>query len=160
MYLEPTCVWRITPEIISALQERFGDPIDAYVNGSQVWLLDNGPNEVTLQWRLHPVAGYVRPANLDTYAVFSTTAFAIANQEPLPASLDVLWDGLEVWPAYSNEDKVEVNALTQAAESALGISPGATGSVNHKAIGDAWENSGRSISIVEMLFQQLLPAVD
>src|SRR5688500_7847621 len=35
--LVPTCVWRISPALVIALDERFGEPVDAYVNGSQVW---------------------------------------------------------------------------------------------------------------------------
>ena len=34
--LVPTCVWRATPELVVALDARFGEPVDAYVNGSQV----------------------------------------------------------------------------------------------------------------------------
>ena len=43
--LTPTCVWRASPELIVALDVRFGEPVDAYVNGSQVWLRDDGPGE-------------------------------------------------------------------------------------------------------------------
>ena len=39
----PTTVWRISPSVVAALDERFGDPVDAYVNGSQTWFVDNGP---------------------------------------------------------------------------------------------------------------------
>ena len=52
-----TCVWRASPAVIVALDERFGEPVDAYVNGSQTWLRDDGPGGITLEWRLHPVAG-------------------------------------------------------------------------------------------------------
>ena len=40
--LVPTCVWRATAELVVALDKRFGEPIDAYVNGSQVWLRRTG----------------------------------------------------------------------------------------------------------------------
>ena len=82
--LTPTCVWRASPELIVALDDRFGEPVDAYVNGSQVWLRDDGPGGITLEWRLHPVAGYQRPAGIDTYEVFSTVAGALAIDEPSP----------------------------------------------------------------------------
>ena len=72
--LVPTTVWRATPALVIALDERFGEPVDAYVNGSQVWLRDDGPGGITLEWRLHPVAGYVRPKSVGTYEVFSATA--------------------------------------------------------------------------------------
>jgi hypothetical protein len=114
-------VWRVTAELVVALDERFGEPLDAYVNGSQVWLRDDGPNGITLEWRLHPVAGYQRPAGVDTYEVFSTVALALANGEPPPAPLDRLWDGLEVFPAHG--DETEPTPLRVAAAEALGIEP-------------------------------------
>ncbi len=46
--LVSTCVWRTTPHLIVALDERFGEPVDAYVNGSQVWFRDDGPEGITL----------------------------------------------------------------------------------------------------------------
>ena len=75
--LVPTCVWKVTPQLLIALDDRFGEPVDAYVNGSQVWLRDDGPGEATLEWRLHPVAGYARPRDVDVYEVFATTADAL-----------------------------------------------------------------------------------
>ena len=51
-----SAVWRSSPELVLALDEHFGPPVDSYVNGSQTWLLDNGPGGAALEWRLHPVA--------------------------------------------------------------------------------------------------------
>ena len=73
------CVWRATPELIVALDDRFGEPVDAYVNGSQVWLRDDGPGGITLEWRLHPVAGYRRPAAIGAYEIFRGDALALAT---------------------------------------------------------------------------------
>ena len=53
--LTPTCVWLARPEVVVALDSRFGEPVDSYVNGSQVWLREDGPGGITLEWRLHPV---------------------------------------------------------------------------------------------------------
>ena len=64
--LTATCVWVATPELIVAIDGRFGEPVDAYVNGSQVWLREDGPSGIVLEWRLHPVGGYVRPAGAST----------------------------------------------------------------------------------------------
>src|SRR5580765_3352761 len=96
----PTAVWRATPEVIVALDDRFGEPVDAYVNGSQVWLREDGPGGLVLEWRLHPVAGYRRPDGVGTYEIFSATALALATASAPPAPLDNLWDGLEVFAAY------------------------------------------------------------
>jgi hypothetical protein len=149
----PTCVWRATHDLIVALDERFGEPTDTYVNGSQVWLRDDGPGEMTFEWRLHPVAGYVRPKGLETDEVFSTVALAFATDAEPAAPLTSLWDGLECFPAYG--DDLEPALLAAAATSALGIAPDASGLVDHEAIADAWEKSRGATSIVAALFGQL-----
>jgi hypothetical protein len=151
--LTPTCVWRVTVELIVALDERFGEPVDAYVNGSQVWLRDDGPGGTVLEWRLHPVAGYQRPRTVDTYEVFSVTAHALATGGEVVAPLDRLWDGLEAFSAYG--DEVEPAVLAAAATDALGLPPDATGVVDHESIGREWERGGRRTSIVDALFAQL-----
>jgi hypothetical protein len=156
----PTCVWRVSPELVVALDERFGEPVDAYVNGSQVWLRDDGPGGTTLEWRLHPVAGYVRPADYSTYDLFSRVAFALGRGEQPQAPLEALWDGLEAFPAFppsSPAEELEPAGLAAAATEALGRPPDVTGLVDHGAIGDAWEASGGRLSIVAQLLQQLEP---
>jgi hypothetical protein len=151
--LVATCVWVATPELVIALDERFGESTDAYVNGSQVWLRDDGPRGVTLEWRLHPVAGYQRPAGLDTYSVFPTVALALATGAPPTAPLESLWDGLEAFAAYG--DELEPAPLGQAARESLGIAPDAVGLVDHRAIGDAWERARGRVSIVALLLDEL-----
>ena len=71
--------------------------------------------------------------------MFSEVARALATGADLPAPLDSLWDGLEVFAAY--DDDVEPAPLAGAAEVALGIEPDAAGLVDHGAIGDKWEAS-------------------
>jgi len=153
--LTATCVWLATPELIVALDGRFGEPVDAYVNGSQVWLRDDGPGGLTLEWRLHPVPGYRRPASVGTYEVFARTALALGTGGPPPAPLDQLWEGLEAFSAYGEE--VEPAPLAAAAAEALGLQPDACGLVDHEAIGDAWERSGGQTSILAALVAQLRP---
>jgi hypothetical protein len=151
-----TCVWRARPDLIIALDDRFGEPVDAYVNGSQVWLRDDGPGGVTLEWRLHPVAGYRRPPKVGTYEVFSAASLALATGATPPAPLDALWDGLEVFVAYSADaPAVEPAPLAAAATEALGLAPDASGLVDHGPIGDRWEHSERTVSIIDDLFAQL-----
>lgn len=149
----PTCVWRATPELIVALDDKFGEPIDSYVNGSQVWMREDGPDDIVFQWRLHPVAGYKRPQGVDTEAVFGQAALAFATSASPPALLTDLWDGLECFPAYG--DDLEPATLATAATAALGITPDASGLVDHEAIGDAWEKSRGATSITAALFGQL-----
>ena len=110
--LVPTCVWRISPELVVALDDRFGEPVDAYVNGSQVWIRDDGPGGTAIEWRLHPVAGFRRPAGLGTYELFPTIALALAGDGPPAEAPESLWDGLEAFPAYG--DETEPALLRQA----------------------------------------------
>ena len=151
--LSPTCVWRISPALVVALDERFGEPVDAYVNGSQVWIRDDGPGGITLEWRLHPVAGFRRPPGTGTYDLFATVALALAQDGEPPASPHLLWDGLEAYPAYG--DETEPPLLQGATASALGLAPDAAGLVDHRAIGDEWERTQGRMSVVDALFSQL-----
>jgi hypothetical protein len=151
--LVAAALWRARPEVIVALDDRFGEPVDAYVNGSQVWLRGDGPGGVVLEWRLHPVARYRRPAGTDTYEVFSAAALALATGAQPPAPLDELWDGLEVFPAYG--DDLEPQPLASAAAAALGIEPDLSGLVDHEPIAAEWERTHGAVSIAAELLRQL-----
>lgn len=151
--LTPTCVWRISDDLVIALDDRFGEPTDAYVNGSQVWLRDDGPNGTTVEWRLHPVAGYRRPADVETHDVFPATALAIVSGDVPPASPESLWDGLEAFPAFG--DEVEPAPLSAAVTDALGLAPDASGLVDHESIADDWERAKGRVSIIDRLLAAL-----
>jgi hypothetical protein len=151
--LVATALWRARPEVVVALDDRFGEPDDAYVNGSQVWLRNDGPGGMALEWRLHPVARYQRPATAGTYEVFSATALALATGGTPPAPLEQLWEGLEVFAAYAEE--LEPQPLARAGAAALGIEPDAYGLVDHEGIADRWERTRGAVSIVADLFAQL-----
>jgi hypothetical protein len=153
--LVPTCVWRATAPVVVALHDHFGEPVDSYVNGSQVWLRDDGPGGVTLEWRLHPVAGYREPAELGTYEVFGETARSLAKGRDPLVPIERLWDGLEAFAAHG--DEVEPALLARAATEALGIVPDAAGLADHERIGDEWERTGGRVSIVDLLLDQLTP---
>ena len=148
-------MWLPTAELVIALDDRFGEPVDAYVNGSQVWLREDGPGGIVMEWRLHPVAGYVRPEGLDTYAVFGEVAHALATGAGLPAPLERLWDGLEAFPAYG--DEIEPTPLAAACADVLGLPPDASGLVDHERVGDEWERAAGTVSIVAALMAQLSP---
>lgn len=155
-------MWRITPALVAALDERFGDPIDAYVNGSQTWLRDDGPEGTTLEWRLHPVPGYRRPTAVEShYDVFPAVALAV-SQEPTDGddgqalTPSRLWDGLEAFPV-DGDAEVEPVPLAAAVTEALGLAPDATGLADHHAVGEAWERSEGRVSVLALLLQQLGP---
>ncbi len=152
-HLVPTCVWKASPELLLALDGQFGEPVDTYVNGSQVWLRDDGPAGEAIEWRLHPVGGYRRPDGLATEEVFDVVTAALAGGTELPAPLDRLWEGLEAFAAY--DDELEPATLAAACAASLGMAPDAVGIVDHDLIGDRWEQSGGATSIVAALFAQL-----
>jgi hypothetical protein len=151
--LVPTCVWRVSAQLVSRLDDAFGPPLDTYVNGSQVWLREDGPAEVVIEWRLHPVAGYQRPRGVATEEVFELAAAALATGADPPATLAQLWDGLEAFAAYG--DELEPAGLAQACTAALGIAPDAAGLVDHDRLGDEWERTGGAISITDALLAEL-----
>jgi hypothetical protein len=157
----PTVVWRVSSELVRALDDRLGAPLDGYVNGTQSWLTDDGPGDQTLEWRLHPVGGYAAPRDASPYEVFDEVVGALGAGAPADAvpiggerrALTSLWEGLECFAAYG--DEMEPAVLAAAAARALGIPPDATGLVDHTRIGEAWERSGRQTSITDLLFEEL-----
>ncbi len=158
-----TTLWTISPELVLALDEHLGAPVDSYVNGSQTWLIgdDESDTPPMLEFRLHPVAGYRTPKGASHYDVWETVvaqlsqgvrADAIPIAEEL-RSLESLWDGLECFAAYG--DDIEPAQLAALAADALGRAPDAAGLVDHDAIGDAWERAHGNVSIVALLREQL-----
>jgi hypothetical protein len=157
-----TAVWRISPELVVALDAQLGPPLDTYVNGTQTWLTDSGPNGETLEWRLHPVAGYRAPAGLPADEVFEAVVAQLAGTDPTSLAvgrdrrpLTSLWDGLECFAAYGEE--LEPAVLAHAATGALGRGPDANGLVDHERIGAAWEVSRGAVSLVALLLEDLNP---
>ncbi|MFN8034490.1 MAG: hypothetical protein U0V73_00945 [Acidimicrobiia bacterium] len=160
MELVATCLWPASPEVVLALDERFGLPVDSYVNGSQTWLVDVAGAAITLEWRLHPVARYRTPAGCSHYDVWELVVGAISSAPDAPIvlgdetrTLDSLWDGLECFVAHG--DDVEPATLARLGAEMLGIAPEASGLVDHRQVADAWERRGRDVSIVQMLRNQL-----
>jgi hypothetical protein len=156
-----TCIWRVDADLVLALDERLGPPVDSYLNGSQTWITDDGPGEIGLEWRLHPVAGYRLPRDASHYDLWEQVVGALSggvDADALPLGSEVrtlrsLWDGLECFAAYG--DDLEPAPLAQAATDALGRAPDAAGLVDHDAIGAAWEQAKGATSIVEMVFAEL-----
>ncbi|HEX5588087.1 MAG TPA: hypothetical protein VFZ17_12325 [Acidimicrobiia bacterium] len=156
-----TAVWRITPEVVRALDEHLGLPVDSYVNGTQTWLVERDEPEVTLEWRLHPVAGYRPPAGLSHYDLWEQVVMQVATggaPDSLvlggePRTLLSIWDGLECFVPF--DDDLEPARLAQAVTDVLHLVPDAVGLVDHGRIGAAWEQANGTVSIVEMLLAEL-----
>ena len=148
-----TAVWRIRPELVLALAEQLGEPVDRYVNGSQTWFTET-PGGVALEWRLHPVAGYVTPKGLTHNDVWDVVVESLIAGDGRLAP-DAVWDGLECFAAYG--DDIEPATLAAAATTELGLAPDAAGLADHESVGDAWEHSRGAVSIIELLIDQLAP---
>jgi hypothetical protein len=154
-----TTVWTISPELVLALDEQLGLPVDSYVNGSQTWLVEEG--EITLEWRLHPVAGYRAPAGMSIYDLWEDVVSQLSSTADPHAlhlgsevrPLTAIWDGLECYAAYGED--LEPPQLVAAATAQLARPPDRSGLVDHEAVGDAWEQANGTVSIVALLLAQL-----
>jgi len=158
--LVATTVWRIRPEVVLALNDRLGPPVDSYLNGSQTWFTE-APGRADLEWRLHPVAGYRLPGGLSHYDLWDAVVDGLllgADPAALTLGREVrplhsLWDGLECFAAHGED--LEPPALSAAAFAGLGLAPDAAGLVDHDRIGDEWERNRGAVSIVALLLEQL-----
>lgn len=156
-----TAVWRVAPDLIRALDDHLGTPLDSYVNGTQTWLTDDGPGGVTLEWRLHPVGGYAPPAGLSHYELWDQVVGQLAAGADPDAlhlgtetrSLASVWDGLECYAAY--DDDIEPAPLAGAASSTLGWPPDGSGTVDHERLGQEWERSRGRLSLVDAVMEEL-----
>lgn len=161
--LVSTALWPVGADLVLALDEALGPPVDSYVNGSQTWLApaEPGSEEPVLEWRLHPVVSYRAPRGVSHYEVWETVAAELAagaDPEALALgderrSLASLWDGLEVYAAYG--DELEPATLSRTATDRLGIAPERAGLVDHDTIADAWERARGEVSIVALVRRQL-----
>jgi hypothetical protein len=159
-----TTVWTIAPELVLAVDERLGPPVDSYVNGSQTWLVGDDDDDIpVLEFRMHPVAAYRTPKGCSHYDVWEAVV-AQLSQGAEPHALRLgdevrplasLWDGLECFAAYG--DDIEPARLAALATQALGRAPDRSGLVDHEVIADAWEKSQGKVSIVARLLEQLMP---
>ena len=158
------CVWRITPELVRALDDRLGVPVDSYVNGTQTWLTEppaSDPDGTTLEWRLHPVASFRQPADLSHYDVWELVVSELTRRADAGAltlgseqrALDSLWEGLECFAAY--DDEIEPAPLVAAASRVLERPPEASGLVDHERVGAAWEQAHGAVSLLDMLLEEL-----
>src|ERR1700712_5592644 len=144
----------MTPELVGALDQQLGAPVDSYVNGSQTWFTGD---EETLEWRLHPVGAFTMPKGLSHYDLWERVVDELdggrspdaleLGEETRP--LTALWDGLECFPAYG--DDLEPATLSGRATTLLGLAPWRCGLVDHDKVADAWEASNGAVSIVSLL---------
>lgn len=162
-----TCVYRVDPELIELLDVRLGPPLDSYLRGWQVWLEDNGPSGVRLEWRLHPPAGFRMPAGVNPHDLFEVVLNGLAGADDPPGqafpagrehrTLAQVWEVLEVFPAFG--DQVTPDGLADAAAAALGgRRPDAAGVADHDRLGDLWKGRRGDFSVGAALLEVLAPA--
>lgn len=153
--LSTVAVWRCTHDLLRALDSQLGEPTDTYVNGAQVWLRDDGPREITLEWRLHPAGRFQRPSATSTNNVFRRMVRSLHTDDDTNMLGDPLrlWGGLEVFSAYDQE--VTADELRACCVELLGLEPDVVGTVDHDLIGDAWERSAGAFDIISALMTQL-----
>ena len=159
MSLTPSAIWRITPQLVVALDAHLGSPVDSYVNGSQTWLTDDGPGGTPLEWRLHPAPGFRLPEGCTHYDVWDSVVDAITTASDTVVvhgesrGIAALWEGLECFPAYG--DEIEPAVLARSATAAIGIPPDGAGLVDHGRIGAAWERAPGEVSMISLLLADL-----
>lgn len=164
----PTCAYRVDAALVELLDTALGPPLDSYVRGWQVWLEPNGPDDLTLEWRLHPPAGFRMPRGVNPHDLFDVVLQGIAevdhpDVDEFPAGKERLtlprtWEVLEVFPAYEEDDPPEPDALARAATTALGgRAPDVAGRVDHARLGDLWKGSRGDFSVGQVLLSELPP---
>jgi hypothetical protein len=156
----PTCAYRVDAALVELLDERLGPPLDSYVMGWQVWLEGNGPDGITLEWRLHPPAGFRMPRGVNPHDLFDVVLQGLAEvadptADAFPTgrerhTLAEVWEVLEVFPAYG--DATTPGAIAACATEALGgRAPDVAGEVDHERLGDQWKGSRGRFSVGEVL---------
>jgi hypothetical protein len=146
----PTCAYRVDAALVELLDERLGPPLDSYVMGWQVWLEEHGPGGITLEWRLHPPAGFRMPRGVNAHDLFDVVLQGLSDVEDADSdafatgkerhTLAEVWEALEVFPAY--DDPADPAALVEAATAGLGgRRPDNAGHVDHARLGDEWKGS-------------------
>lgn len=158
----PTCVYEVDAALIELLDARLGPPLDSYVRGWQVWLEDNGPGGETLEWRLHPPAGFRMPRGVDPHDLFDVVLQGLSEPgEDFAAgderrTLAQVWEVLEAFPAYG--DDPEPAALVAAVTDAMGgRRPDAAGRADHARLGDLWKGTRGDFSVGQALLETLDP---
>lgn len=174
--LTVTCAYRVDAALVEALDRHLGPPLDSYVRGWQVWLEPNGPGGETLEWRLHPPAGFRMPRGVNPHDLFDVVLQGLAEAEdPVSGTtrgaddagpemavggerrrLREIWEALEVFPTFGEE--IDPRALAAAATTVLGgRAPDVAGRVDHARMGDEWKGRRGDYSVAQVLFSSLDP---
>lgn len=160
----PSCVYRVDAELIERLDRCLGPPLDSYVRGWQVWLEAHGPGGATLEWRLHPPAGFAMAKGVNPHDLFDAVLQALSDEDAPDAAplqlgqeqrrLAAVWEVLEVYPTFG--DLVEPEELAEITTAVLeGRAPDAAGWVDHDRLGDLWKGRKGDFSVGAALLETL-----
>ena len=164
----PTCAYRVDAALVEDLDARLGPPLDAYVRGWQVWLEPHGPGGETLEWRLHPPAGFAMPRGVNPHDLFEVVLAGLADVED--AATDALWLGeerrplsgvwevLEVFPTFG--DDLAPATLVAVVGDILGRRPDVAGYADHERLGDLFKGRRGDFSVGAALLDALDPVGD
>jgi hypothetical protein len=160
---DPVAIFDVDLDLVRALESAFGPPIDSYLMGWQVWLVEveqAGREEaVELEYRLHPPAGFAQPARLSHHDLWDEVMVQVADdRHPFELGeetreLSSLWTLLEVFPAFGEE--VTPDEVRAWSEAALGRPATAWGEVDHERLGGAWKRRGHALDLPKALREAL-----
>lgn len=161
----PTCAYRVDAALVEQLDARLGPPLDSYLRGWQVWLEPHGPGGETLEWRLHPPAGFRMPRGVNPHDLFEVVLQGLAgcaapDVDALVVGeehrrLDEVWEALEVWPTFG--DDLAPDVVAASAARALGRAPDVAGRADHARLGDEFKGRKGDFSVGQALLASLEP---
>lgn len=154
----PVAIVDVDRALLEALEEAFGPPIDSYLMGWQVWLVDTeiAGADVTLEYRLHPPAGFAQPHGLDHHDLWTEVIVQLADGDGEQLTLGdeqrrltEVFDLLEVYPAFGED--LSARDVAGHVESSLGRAPRAAGDVDHERLGGRWKRQRHDFDLPNAL---------
>jgi hypothetical protein len=165
---DPVAIFEVDVALLQALESAFGPPIDSYLMGWQVWLVavdaDDAPEDLELEYRLHPPAGFAQPDSGPDRAwshhdLWDEVMIQVADGiHPFSLGaeqreLGSLWTLLEAFPAFGED--VTPEQVRGWAEQALQRDALAAGTVDHERLGGGWKRRGHEVDLPAALRSQL-----
>ncbi len=139
----PVAIFEVNSALLEALEAAFGPPLDSYLMGWQVWLVEveapDAPPDCELEYRLHPPGDFTQPAGLSHHDLWDEVMVQVADGiHPVRCgeetrSVASLWTLLEVFPAFGED--VTAEQVRRWSQDALGRAALAAGDVDHERIG-------------------------
>lgn len=155
----PIAIFDVDLELLTRLESALGPPLDSYLMGWQVWLdeVEGGGagEEVELEYRLHPPAGFAQPSGLSHHDLWDEVIVQVADGvHPFTLGeetrdLASLWVLLEVFPAFGED--VTAEGVRHRAETRLRTEALAAGEVDHDRLGGAWKRKGHEADLPSAL---------